>query len=345
MKYRQSTTLIYLIKQGFTLIKLCLFIFSNNGKIIQSYDLVKNTFVSVYSGAKVYFLSKERIKLNKQVFSKTEVADFVMKWFAKEEPGLRLEPVPAEELLYHVYGFGEPSAIGVMNLRNIWTSYRRSNDLNCIIDGLNGQLKGIQFCRQAEKHWSGYRREFVLPTLRPKSFAHVQFEGSRILHDDIVPELDTVFCELRDGFIIFLDTRMIPHEDTFAWRTAAYHNLRKLGWANAAEQFPCNNQSIVGKIHLFHGIAHCFQLQFFIEEMRSAHFTKSFLVGFPSYDSAVALTLGEPVYSVEQAKQVAYRSGMMNLVRLMYYEEKRPLSANVYWIHGNKHICLLQSFE
>ncbi len=283
--------------------------------------------------------------MHKSLFSKTEVADFVVQWFAREEPGLRLEPVPEEELMYHVFGFNEPSAIGVMNVRNIWTAYRRSNDLNCIIEGLNGQLKGLQFCRHAEKHWTGYRREAILPTLRPKSFALVQFEGSRILHDDIVPELDTVFCELRDGFIIFVDVRMIPQEETLAWRTAAYRNLRKFGWSHATEQFPCNNLSVHGNIHLFYGTAHCFQLQFFIDEMRSDHFPNSFLVGFPSYDTAVALTLDEPIYSKEQAKQVAYRSGILNLVRLMYYEEKRPLSANIYWIHGKKKFCLLQSFE
>lgn len=281
----------------------------------------------------------------KPVFSKTEMADFVVQWFAREEPGLRLEPIPAEELMYHVYGFNEPSAIGVMNIRNIWTSYRRSHDLNCIIEGLNGQLKGIHYCRQAERQWTGYRREFILPTLRPKSFALLQSEGSCILHDDIVPELDTVFCELRDGFIIFLDLKIIPQEDNLSWRKAAYRNLRKFGWANPLEQFPCNNQSIEGNIHLFYGISHCFQLQFFIEEMRSAHFSKSFLVGFPSYDSAVALTFNEPIYSKEQAQQLALRSGIRNLVRLMYYEEKRPLSANIYWIHGKRNICLFQSFE
>jgi hypothetical protein len=306
--------------------------------------MVKNTFVSEckFRCGGVFFCKGDEFMSN-LLFSKQEMANFVVRWLRIEEPDIRLEPVLGMELVYNVFMKEDPNKSGMLNLRNIWTAYQRSKDINTIIDGLNGHLRGMRFCREWGSQGIDYQWDKVFPTLRPKNYARLQLAESKLLCDKMVPELDTVFCERREGLLLFIDRDAIPEQSADDLRNQAYANLHQQGWIFPVERFPGLHRAENGVLHIYYDVAQSFQLQFFIEEMRSAYLPKTFLVAFPSFDTAVVLTMDIPLLSVNQAQEVAMRSGMMKLVHMMNRREQRPLATHIYWIRGLRTVCLFRS--
>jgi hypothetical protein len=247
------------------------------------------------------------------------------------------------ELVYNVFMKEDTNKSGMLNLRNIWTAYQRSKDINTVIDGLNGHLRGMRFCRELGTQGIDYQWDNVFPTLRPKHYARLQLAESKLLCDRMVPELDTVFCERREGLLLFLDRDALTQHSAEDLRNQAYTNLHQQGWIFPVERFPGLNRAEKGVLHIYYDVAHCFQLQFFLEHMRSLYLPKTFLVAFPSFDTAIVLTMDIPLLSVNQAQEVAMRSGMMKLVHMINRREQRPLATHIYWVRGRRTTCLFRS--
>ncbi|WP_274361559.1 hypothetical protein [Paenibacillus thermotolerans] len=276
------------------------------------------------------------------LFTKEEMTAFLIKHIQEKEPSIRFEP-KEEELLYTIRFEGYQEDLAVMNFNNIWTAYSRTNDLNCVIEGLNAQVKALSMSRSLQEDWQGFREEHVYPVLRHKLYApDRRGERDGLLTDATVEGLDTMFLERRDGICLLLSKQMVPPGEQARWKRIAYDNVRAKGWVPPAESFPALNFWEGGTMHVFYGADHPFQLQFFLKELREKGMPSSFLVGFPSYDMAIALTVDGGIAKAKTAKEIALRSGLAKYMRAMYLQEPRPLSVNVYWVNGEHKSCVLR---
>jgi hypothetical protein len=284
--------------------------------------------------------------MDSRLFTKEEMAEFMIKHIREAEPGVAFSRNEEGDMLYNVRFDGDNEAVAVINFENIWIAYRRTNDLNCVIEGMNAQIKAMRMSRDWETKWDGFREEHVFPVLRPKHYATVQPAGTgRMLYDAAVEGLDTLFMEQRDGLGFFLNKELVPQQKRGYLKRAAYDNLRKAGWFPAEETFPALNMTAGGKIHVYTDSPHPFQLQFFLKDMREKAMPSTFLVAFPSYDTAVALTVEDSIESSSSAVELAVRSGLVQFISLLYYEEPRPLSLDIYWVSSERFTRVYRRLE
>ncbi|WP_199617815.1 hypothetical protein [Paenibacillus alkalitolerans] len=279
------------------------------------------------------------------LFSKDELVEFLIKRIKEEEPAVSFEPGEEGDMLYTVRFADQEDAKAIMNFDNIWTAYQRTNDINCVIEGLNAQLKALRMSHRLKEDWQGFREEHVYPVLRPKRYATRQPGGGTMLYDTTADGMDTLFMERRDGLCLFLNKEMVPEGQRNRWKRIAYDNVRKMGWVPPKESFPALNYWEGGRMHVFYDAGHPFQLQFFLRDMAEKGMSSSFLVGFPSYDMAIALTVDAGIATAKSAKDIALRSGLAKFTHVMYFQEPRPLSVNVYWVNGGKYTCVFRQPE
>jgi hypothetical protein len=281
--------------------------------------------------------------LKKPNLRKQELTEFVMNRVKENAPAISFEQ-GEDELTFRLI---EPNgdASGWLWLHNIWHAYQRSGDLNEVIDFINGQIEAMQYIKKMTEQPRGVNIFNVYPAIRPSDYIKGQKDHlGKCISDNSVPGLDTVFVERNEGFMVVLNEGLVEpvlvYMNIDEIKKQAYDNLRKRGWVASHMSIAAMNLDESGMFHVYESSGYPFHHQFFLEDMSSTNLPHSFLVAFSGQNTAVVLTVKEPIQSASQAKRIAIRSGMIYFAKYAFTSDPRPLSTHIYWVEGNKRYWL-----
>jgi hypothetical protein len=279
----------------------------------------------------------------KPMLRKKDLTEFVMKRVKENAPATTFEQ-GEDELTFRLI---EPNgdASGWLWLHNIWHEYQRSGDLNTVIDFINGQIEAMKYIQQMTEQPRGVDIFNVYPAIRPSNYIKNQKDHfGKCFSDNSVPGLDTVFVERKEGFMVVLNESLVEpvlvYMNVDEIKKQAYDNLRKRGWVASHMNIPAMNVEEDGMFHVYESPGYPFHHQFFLQDMSSAYLPSSFLVAFSGQNTAVVLTIDDPIQSASQAKRIAIRSGMIFFAKYALASDPRPLSNHIYWVDGNKRYWL-----
>ncbi len=278
------------------------------------------------------------------MFTKEQFIEFIISHCEKVEPNFQFDNSNLNDPLQYILTHKQSQAQATLNLHNIWEDYLRIGELNVIIDFMNHQLQVFQFTNRMNQDFKGVDLTKIYPTLRPYSFRSSQENGDEYLHDKHVPKLETLYIENQPGFFVFLSKEYVKpaliYKNEEEIKLHAFENLRKKGWNPEHYQIPSPTMGQHATFHVYVKTEYPFQHQFFLPDLAQKHLSASYLCAVPARDMAVVLTTSNPLDSVIAAKKTAIQSGFSTYVNMCFHGEPRPISNNMYWIHGGRPYCL-----
>lgn len=275
------------------------------------------------------------------LYTKTELADFVLQKAAELAPSIRF--TPGEDDLTYRFEYTDSAAAGVMHLHSLYSNYCRTGDLNRVIDFLNAQFQTAEYiAKRNTGELKGVDLFRIYPSIRRADFCRRQTDGEDMLRTAHVPRLETVFIENHISYYVFLTRTLIEPVRVYMneeeIKEQAFTNLRRRGWNPPQMTLPSLPYDASGQFLIFAKTDYPFQHQFFLPDMSRDRLPRHFLVAIPAQDMAVVYTSGQPIDSLDAARTVAKRSGFAKFVRLAHEHEPSPLSDNIYWANGDQRL-------
>lgn len=277
----------------------------------------------------------------KTIFNPQEFTQFIIAHLTHQMPSFRFKHLDHTDPFQLIVIGEKQIELAKIDLHHAWEDYMQANDLNAIIHHLNIFMRIFQFKSEDFAPPTAIDVKNIYPTIRPPQFLQEQENPDQFLRDDLVPCLDTLFIEKREEHSVYLTKSLIkPLLEQWTEKEImdlAYENLILRGWHSAKRQIASPSMfKQAGTYHIFSEADYPFQHQFFMQGIAQNHLPDTYLIAFPAKDIAVALTVENPITSLQAAKKAAIKTGFVHFIDYCYKSQPKPISQNIYWAMDGK---------
>ncbi|WP_040951802.1 hypothetical protein [Gorillibacterium massiliense] len=220
-----------------------------------------------------------------------------------------------------------------VSLRNMYRTYKSSEEMNMSMDDLNGIWHTAGMAQKEDKEWKP-DLAYLFPAIREESYVYEAERDRELISDPFLPGLRVVFLDIQceSAKAVSRDMlRLYPELTEEKLKERAYRNLSLMGWQQPRLCLPsptCKSCTI----ELFTDYRHPVECQFLMPDMAADHMPNHSVIAYINRNYVLLLRSEEKMDSMQKVLRLIEKSGFREVVKRSVHHLPNPVSDRIYWI-------------